>query len=378
MERLLAAAESRGHHVSLLSTNGYVGMDYWTEARAAQAKKQTEIALAGRGYDLDITYTIPMNFEGRFLKSSRVKIGRYDFESTVMAKEYRQSWHVPDWIVGSSDYVRKIFIANGAPEGKVKIIHSAVDRTIFPHGGERKGKFKFLCVAEPHQRKQLDKLLSIYFSRFKKADDVILYLKTKLFQPGQRMRPYEIDVQPLIADLQKKYGAGAPEVKVISGHLPITDISKLYRACHAFVLPTASEGWGMPFLEAMSSGCLVVAPRHGGQIEFLSDHNSLLADCGLRPARPHEQYGNSKTRAGKWVLNGQVGKPDEDHFGDLMVAAHKNYASLLALKHAAMEQTSNAFSWSAAADQMLALADVKNADEIIQRSEKPIASSFAR
>lgn len=377
MERLLGAAERQGHQVSLLSTNGYAGMDLWTEERANEAKRVIDQQLGAGGYDIDITYTIPCNFGMRFLRSSKVKIGRYDYESTVMPKEYTASWSIPDWVVASSSYVRDIFIANGCPAHKAKVIHSGVDRKVFPHSPQRTGKFKFLCIAEPHQRKQLDRLLEIYFRRFKKSDDVVLYLKTKLFGPGQTVKPFEMDIRPIIASLQAKYGASSPEIKVVSGYLPVGEISKLYRACHAFVLPTSSEGWGMPFLEAMSSGCLVIAPKHGGQLEFLNDHNALLSDCGVRAARPHEQYGN-QVKAGRWVLNGKVGAPDENHFGDLMRATYENYSSLLALKHAAMEQTANQFSWDAAANQMLALADVKIPDETIQRAKKPIAGDAAR
>jgi alpha-1,3-rhamnosyl/mannosyltransferase len=42
------------------------------------------------------------------------------------------------------------------------------------------------------------------------------------------------------------------------GHVDDALLADLYRACHVFVYPSLDEGFGLPVLEAMASGCVVV------------------------------------------------------------------------------------------------------------------------
>jgi glycosyltransferase involved in cell wall biosynthesis len=173
-------------------------------------------------------------------------------------------------------------------------------------------KIKFLCVAEPHYRKQLDRLLKVYCETFTADDDICLVLKTKIFKTEQdyaEMKGFEMDLKPVIKKLREKHGAQMPEIKVISKRLK--NIAGLYTACDAFALMTASEGWGVPYLEALATGLPVIAPRHGGQLQFLNDDNAILTPCGTRRARQQEQYWGGHPKA-------VVGKPDEKAFGNAM------------------------------------------------------------
>lgn len=368
MERLLRAAEGRGHRVSLLSTNGYEGMDYWTAERSAAAAAEIAAARGGAPFDIDITYTIPFNFPQRFLPDSRVKIGRFDYESSVLPKFFRQNINFPDYVVGSSRFVADVFCKAGADPDKIKIIHSGVDRTIFnedvpPLDLQKLGitgkPFVFLAVAEPHYRKQLDRLLKVYCERFSAGDDVVLIIKTKLFAPGDKRQGFEQDIRPHLAALKSKYGAAMPQIRILGKRLP--SLAALYRAAHAFCLPTAGEGWGMPFLEAMSCGALVIAPNYGGQLDFLNNKNAMLCPVNILPALPQEQYGTHPASQLNWknildMPKGVVGRPDEAVFGDMMRQAYESYDSCLTPLKAEMHATAERFTWDAAAQQMLELA----------------------
>jgi glycosyltransferase involved in cell wall biosynthesis len=368
MERLLLAAEQAGHSVSLLSTNGYDGMQYWSEARARQEAGRLAERMAGAPFDIDIKYTIPKNFPERFLRSSRVKIGRFDYESSVMPPFFRENLNVPDYLVASSAFVADVFRQAGANERKIRIIHSGVDRSIFNEEvkpldlkklGIEGSPFVFLSVAEPHYRKQLDRLLQIFCERFTSSDDVVLIIKTKLFEPGEYRQGFEQDLRPYLAALKNKYGAKMPQIKVLGKRMQ--NLAPLYRAAHAFCLPTVGEGWGMPFLEAMSCGSLVIAPNHGGQLEFLNKNNSVLCPVKISPALPQEQYGTYPFEKLDWksaleMPKGVVARPDEAVFGDMLVAAYKNYSSIIDPLRKEMRATSDRFTWAAAANQMLGLA----------------------
>ena len=55
-------------------------------------------------------------------------------------------------------------------------------------------------------------------------------------------------------------------------------IVPLYNSCDVLVSATSSEGFGLPLLEGLAAGMLVIAPRFSGQLDFLSDKNSILYD----------------------------------------------------------------------------------------------------
>jgi glycosyltransferase involved in cell wall biosynthesis len=356
MERLLGAVEKQGHQVSLVSTNGYQGMEWWTEERAAERKKLIELQLAGRPYDMDVTYTIPTNFPKRFLKDSRVKVGRYDYESSHMPDHVKHYWSIPDWVVASSHYVADIFVRNGAPANKVRVVNSGIDPDLYRSGPKPTDKLRFLCVAEAHYRKQLDLLLETYCARFTSKDPVTLILKTNIFKNGEQLQPYQQDLRPTIEKLKARYGANMPSLQILSSFLTQKQMADLYKSAHVFVLPTAAEGWCMPYLEALGADCLVIAPKHGGQLDFLTEQNSLLVETSTRPARPQEQYGCTILKNGKLSLNGYVGNPNMDQFGDLMRLAAQNYSSLYAEKLVEIRSTASTFTWDRAALQLLSLA----------------------
>lgn len=368
MERLLLAAEGEGHDVSFISTNGYDGMQYWSESRAAAEAQRLKTKMAGAPFDIDITYTIPKNFPDRFLSSSRVKIGRFDYESSILPPFFRENINVPDYLVASSQFVADVFRRAGAHEHRIRIIHSGVDRAIFNENvkpldlqklGISGSPFVFLAVAEPHYRKQLDRLLQIYCEQFTAADDVVLIIKTKLFDAGDTRQGFEQDLRPYLAAMKAKYGAKMPQVKVLGKRIP--SLAALYRAAHVFCLATVGEGWGMPFLEAMSCGSLVIAPDYGGQLEFLNKANSILCPVNIEPALPQEQYGAHPFESLNWksaleMPKGVVGRPDEAAFGYMMRQAYLNYSALIDPLRDQMRVTADRFTWKAAAHQMLELA----------------------
>ena len=65
---------------------------------------------------------------------------------------------------------------------------------------------------------------------------------------------------------------------MITDPLGDRDMTSLYRAADAFVLPTRGEGWGIPFMEAMAMGLPTIGTRWSGHLDFMNDANSYLID----------------------------------------------------------------------------------------------------
>lgn len=358
IEELLFAADKQGHDIVFVSTNGYRGMKYWTEERGLkQNLLQREILRSNRYFDLDFTYTVPQNFPDRFLTNSKCRMAIYNYESSIMPAHWAKYYSFVDYVLPSSQYVADMFERNGCPKDKIVVVPHGIDLEIFntnikPAKIQTDKKFKFLCVAEPHYRKQLDKLLDLYARTFTSQDDVCLVLKTKIFDDNtiKERKEFEMDLRPILKELRQKYGAALPEIKIVSSRL--ANIASLYTACDAFVLMTASEGWGMPFLEAMACGVPVIAPRHGGQLEFLNDDNAVLTKCGIRRARPQEQYWMSNAKA-------TVGSPDEQDFAEKMVEMYKNHEEIKQRLLPNMLAAAQKLTWSAAMDQIIELSEKK-------------------
>ncbi len=76
-----------------------------------------------------------------------------------------------------------------------------------------------------------------------------------------------------------------PQMKVL-GRLSDEELADRYAAAWAFCLPSTYEGFGIPYVEAMASGCPVVATRNPGALEVTRNGELGLTvdDAGLGPA----------------------------------------------------------------------------------------------
>lgn len=73
---------------------------------------------------------------------------------------------------------------------------------------------------------------------------------------------------------------GGHEV-VLTGYVPDSDLVKLYNLCELYVFPSLQEGFGMPALEAMSSGAVVIGSNTSSLPEIIG-HPEALFD----PSKP--------------------------------------------------------------------------------------------
>lgn len=349
IEELLYAAAKRGHETHFITTNGYKGMKYITEEEGLRNEiVARKLDKAQTPFDLDLTYTAPLNFSKRFSPFSKKKMAIYAYESSIMPSNWKEHYKYVDFMLPPSEYCADMMIRNGCPKEKVVVVPHGIHLEQYHPGVEpfklkTQKRFKFLCIGEPHHRKQIDRLLDLYCKTFSKQDDVVFVLKTKLFRTAQaksEMTPFEMDLMRTLVSLKKEYGENMPEITVIHERIP--NIASLYTACDAFVLMTAGEGWCMPYLEAQACGIPVVAPNYGGQLQFLNEENAFLTKCGERLAKKTEQYWQASSGA-------KVGNPDEIDFADKMRQLYDGSVKDEAAKKVSKGlETARQYTWSAA------------------------------
>jgi phosphatidyl-myo-inositol dimannoside synthase len=77
------------------------------------------------------------------------------------------------------------------------------------------------------------------------------------------------DDRPWLEQLTEKNGVRR-HVRFLTG-LSYQELSACYAACEIFALPSAAEGFGLVYLEAMSRGKPVIGGAHGGAPEVIED-----------------------------------------------------------------------------------------------------------
>ena len=297
--------------------------------------------------DIDIAYTLPRNFKYRFKKDSSLRLGIYNYETSIMPNVWSDSINYIDYALPSSNFSKEVFVNSGWPKEKCIVIPHGIhledfrDNSKIQLGTNR--KFKFLNVSIPHYRKNIGLLLDAYYSAFTNKDDVCLVLKTSLAKPKNY---FEADLKKEILKVQKKHSkrGDLPQVEIIQKKFD--SIIPLYNSCDCLVSATSAEGFGLPLLEGLAAGMLVVAPGVSGHTDFLSKENSILYSYKEILAPKEYQYWRPSPGATTFM-------PDKNSLSESMILAYKNHKHLLKKFSKETTNTINKFTWENAAKRIL-------------------------
>jgi len=303
---------------------------------------------SNKNIDLDICYTLPRNFNRRFLKNSRLKAAIYNYETDVMPKEWAENSKYIDYAFPSSSFSKDIFLKNGWPEEKCVVIPHGINLCDFENkdafSPSTNKSFKFLNVSIPHHRKNIDLLIDSYYDAFTDDDDVCLMIKTKLKKPKFS---FESDVKKIIINAQKKFfGKNLPQIEILTKSFE--SMTPVYNCSNALVSASSSECFGLPMLEAISAGKIVIAPNATGHLDFLNKNNSILYESDPIAAPISYQYWRPSKGALTYMPRG-------DELSQSMIDVYKNYDKYLHKFKDNMTKTSEDFTWESAVKKILEL-----------------------
>jgi glycosyltransferase involved in cell wall biosynthesis len=246
-------------------------------------------------------------------------------------------------ILAISEYSRDHFLRvfPHYPADQVHVIYPAsrynrsmhVKRSRKIPGQVAEGKF-WLCVGTLEPRKNHLGLLQAYAQHKAKFGRAMPLVHAG--GPGWLMNDFKDEIRKL--KLQKDV--------ILLGYVDDTDLQWLYQNCFAFVYPSFFEGFGMPVLEALSSGAAVITSNTTSIPEIVGDAG-LLVD-------PHA----------------------DEQLTAAMNELAVNQNRLAALRASAVQRAAR-FSWIQAAQQTLdlyrtELAKSETKHEVVSVSDNPI------
>jgi glycosyltransferase involved in cell wall biosynthesis len=342
--------------------------------------REMAVALVERGVDLNIferkgflynpDYALPEAVTARISQSfrddvvftfehpgvykyieGRLKTGLLTYESTVAPPHWVElvNRHL-DLLLVPSTFCRDIFEAGGVPADKIEVLPYGFHPDVFTPDGPTMplpdtaaAGWRFLAVACPHKRKNLETVLEAYRSAFSPSDDVSLTVKLS-YLPGAKTRPFEY------RQLQETLHAfsddpATPRLAVITDYLSEPDMAALYRGASCLVSATRGEGFGMVYLEAAACGLPIIVTGWSGHLDFLSADNARLVAYELRPAA-EIQYDCQSPDA-------RIAEPDAD---DLAAKMRESYDRPTCLPDRISTDCLEPYTWSRIVDRFMNLA----------------------
>lgn len=315
-----------GHQIDLFSTDGTGHLPKDIQPYLIGYTEENKLEVHGRApapiYDTQISYTCMKNFSHLLRNGTQNRLGIWVWEwagknalPTGFAKHYQSC----DYLCSPSQFGKQVFMDSGIPENAIKVIPHGINVADYQKTSvvalPTQKRFKILAnIAQNHRRKNIPGLLEAYGKAFTNKDDVCLVLKAK---DKPIKMAFEVSLKDCLTHFYQQFPNHA-EIKVFSEY--VDDISDLYRSVDATFTMSHCEGFYFVGLEAMAAGKLSIAPRYGGQLDFLNASNALLVDGKEARADLRSMYWENKPSI--WF------QPSIDDAVEKLRYAYQNYEKL--------------------------------------------------
>lgn len=309
------------------------------------AYKRENISISS-SYDVQISYTAPINFPHYLSHGSKNRFAIWNYETTIVPFYFLKYFSFPDQILPSSQFSKNIFLENKIPEEKMTVIPHGIDydglNSACPLKLKTNKNFKIVAnIAQIHVRKNLIGLLQAYGQAFTSKDDVCLVLKVSLKEPKL---PHELSFQSLFSDFRRKFPKHA-EIEIVSEFIP--NIGSLYQSCDLVYSLPYTECFWLPGLEGAACGKPSLVSNYGGHLDYLNTQNSYLINGKLIQAPANAQYWSASPKA-------EMFAPNLDQATDMLRYTYNNQAELKS-KESSLRNLAQKYTWESAAKQILSL-----------------------
>lgn len=164
-------------------------------------------------------------------------------------------------------------------EGKICKIPHGVDRKVFYNTKSDKNNKPFVFLVQKGwrgtnwDRGGVQYCLLAFAQEFSKDENVKMTVK---LNPAY-INPEILNQSIAALNLPKDR---AP-IHICSDNLPMSKLNDMYNDADCFICATRAEAFNLPGLEAMSTGLMTIQTSYGGQVDYMTDVNSLFIDYNL-------------------------------------------------------------------------------------------------
>jgi len=166
-----------------------------------------------------------------------------------------------------------------------------------------KENYAFYWVGDLNRRKNLKCLIAAYYLGFTDIDCTSLIIKASKF--GSSPSQVQDEVMKLcmvVADSLRIYNSfeDYPRITIIGEQLSRDAILGLHKSCDCFVYPSFGEAWGLPMMDALASGNILVASENGGALE-MNTPNTILVKGQIKTVQGMKSLPGLYTGREKWI-----------------------------------------------------------------------------
>lgn len=190
----------------------------------------------------------------KLMKEEYEKLGLGEYTAILPDHQDRlKAYSEADYILVSSDFVRRSFLEKGFPAEKMILMHYgfSLPANVTYSKTLNEGPLRILYVGQINMRKGLRYAIEAF-----KALDC----------PGKEF--YIVGNQTAITGLEN---VEIPEGVIFTGSLKGEDLEKQYKSADVFVLPSIEDGFGLVAGEALSYGTPVIVSSNCGASDIITD-----------------------------------------------------------------------------------------------------------
>ncbi|HBQ94281.1 MAG: glycosyltransferase [Firmicutes bacterium] len=257
-----------------------------------------------------------------------------------------QSWEfgsVPsNWLTGAqnadaiwvpSTFCKKEWVQSGIDPKKIWVIPNGIDEVLKNIHPLSPRPFRILFIGGSIYRKGIDVLFSALNMAF--SDGSTYPIEVIIKDMGGQSFYAE---QSLLPKLMQDFPNIASRVRIITEHLSNQDMAELIKSCQVLVHPYRGEGFGLPILEAMAQGLLVITSFVGGASDFANENTALLIKGQMNYLNP--------PLIGDYVLSdqGYLFEPNVEDLARILLEAYSNLDRFSAIRMNALD-VANRYTW---------------------------------